>query len=263
MQTTDSLQFPGSFTLKKVLGINFYVGDLPSLLALTSAGGLVVFPSAPVLVQMARDQDHRIALEESTIAVTDSGLMVLTWLLLQGEFFERISGLRYMQSLICQKDFREPGASFWIVPSEEALKSFTTFLARCDINIAREQCYLAPHYKAGAICDEHAAELIEKSGAHYVVICLGGGVQERLGYYLNRRLNKTRAIICTGAAIAFMSGLQTNIPNWIDRLGLGWLARILSNPSLYMPRYIEATRLPLYLAQNGAHSLAKAKEDVV
>jgi UDP-N-acetyl-D-mannosaminuronic acid transferase (WecB/TagA/CpsF family) len=49
------------------------------------------------------------------------------------------------------------------------------------------------------------------------------GVQERLGYALRKQLSYKPAILCLGAAIAFLSGGQANIPNWADRLMLGWL----------------------------------------
>ncbi len=50
-------------------------------------------------------------------------------------------------------------------------------------------------------------------------------MQERLGYALRKQLSYKPAILCLGAAIAFLSGGQANIPNWADRLMLGWLFR--------------------------------------
>ena len=59
-----------------------------------------------------------------------------------------------------------------------------------------------------------------------MIINLGGGVQEKLGLYLKRNLNHETKIICTGAAIAFLTGLQANIPNIVDKIYMGWLWRI-------------------------------------
>jgi UDP-N-acetyl-D-mannosaminuronic acid transferase (WecB/TagA/CpsF family) len=56
------------------------------------------------------------------------------------------------------------------------------------------------------------------------------------------------AIHYIGAAIAFLSGDQVNIPVWADRLYMGWLLRTLSDPKRYLPRYWDARLLlPLML----------------
>ena len=70
-----------------------------------------------------------------------------------------------------------------------------------------------------------------------------GGVQECLGHYIKKKLSYDVGIICTGAAIAFETGKQARVPIWADSLYLGWLARIVQNPKLYVKRYIQALRL--------------------
>ena len=46
-------------------------------------------------------------------------------------------------------------------------------------------------------------EIIENKRPKFIVINIGGGVQEKLGYYLRTRLDYSPAITCTGAALAF------------------------------------------------------------
>ena len=48
---------------------------------------------------------------------------------------------------------------------------------------------------------------------------------------------------CTGAAIAFLSGLQAKIPSWDDKLYLGWLFRCFQKPRVFVPRYLSAVNL--------------------
>jgi N-acetylglucosaminyldiphosphoundecaprenol N-acetyl-beta-D-mannosaminyltransferase len=77
---------------------------------------------------------------------------------------------------------------------------------------------------------------------------VGGGVQERLGAYLQANLDQAPAIHCIGAAIGFLSGAQVRIPMWADRWKLGWFFRCLSAPRTFVPRYWDARRLvPLML----------------
>ena len=62
-------------------------------------------------------------------------------------------------------------------------------------------------------------------------------MQERLGAYLRQNLDYMPTIICTGAAIAFLTGEQTDIPPIVDRLFLGWIFRWFSSPTRFVPRF--------------------------
>jgi N-acetylglucosaminyldiphosphoundecaprenol N-acetyl-beta-D-mannosaminyltransferase len=50
-----------------------------------------------------------------------------------------------------------------------------------------------------------------------------------------------------------------HIPNWADKLYLGWLIRSLSNPQLYVPRYWDARKL-FDLIRRYRHRLPAAAE---
>ena len=243
-----------SFT--SILGLKFYTGDVPGLLRLTAEGGLVVVPSAPVLVDLTSSEAHRLALEEADFAITDSGFMVLLWLVLRGKRLPRISGLRYLRALVEDPLFKKPGATFWVMPSLPDQEANAAWLNAAGVSVDQSQCYVAPRYPAGPLEDEALARAIEAVKPRYIILCLGGGVQERLGHYLKRRLSHKPAILCTGAAVAFLSGRQAAIPPLADRLMLGWLLRTLSNPRLYIGRYVKALRLAGLLIRYGSRSVA-------
>ena len=63
----------------------------------------------------------------------------------------------------------------------------------------------------------HRQSILERIEPQNLFVQLGGGVQERLGLYLKNSLTQLPAILCTGAALAFLSGQQVSIPNWTDR----------------------------------------------
>jgi UDP-N-acetyl-D-mannosaminuronic acid transferase (WecB/TagA/CpsF family) len=125
------------------------------------------------------------------------------------------------------------------------------------IEVSDYHVYMAPMYK-GQIIDK---ALLDKMRAHryqHVIVTVGGGTQERLGLYIKQNLNYLPAIHCIGAAIAFLSGDQVQIPTWADRLGLGWLFRCLSKPSSYIPRYWAARKLvPLMMRYKAEMPIAE------
>ena len=242
---------------RQILGIRFYVGQPPGLMELTKQGGLIAVPSAPVLTHLTRDEAHRVAVEGCDFAITDSGFMVLLWQLFKGDRLVRISGLRFLQALLALPEFRAPGTTFWVMPTREDSAANIAWLASQNIEIADDHVYLAPKYSAsGALRDEALLALIEKTKPTFVILCLGGGVQERLGYFLRGNLTLRPAIVCTGAAIAFLSGQQASIPTWADRLFLGWLIRLLRDPARFLPRYRHALHLPRLLLKFGGRSVA-------
>jgi UDP-N-acetyl-D-mannosaminuronic acid transferase (WecB/TagA/CpsF family) len=77
---------------KQILGIKFFSGTATEAVQAGLRGGLVVVPSAPVLVGIEKDPALRAGVLGADLAITDSGLMVLMWWLLKREKLERVSG---------------------------------------------------------------------------------------------------------------------------------------------------------------------------
>lgn len=228
---------------RTILGIRFFAGDAREAVRLGMRGGLVTVPAAPLLVTMRRDTATREALMHSAMAITDSGFMVLLWNLLERDHIPRVSGLEYLKLLLEEPDLRMPGAVFWIMPTEEALERNLRWLQAAGHPATRDDCYLAPHYGKGAIADPALMQIISGRKPGHIILAIGGGAQERLGYYIQENASYRPAIHCIGAAIGFLSGDQVKIPEWADRWMLGWLLRCLSAPGKFIPRYWKALGL--------------------
>jgi len=231
-------------SFRQILGIRFFTGSAAEAVALGMKGGLMVAPSAPVLLGLEEDSVHRVAVRGSALAITDSGLMVFLWKLLTGEDITRVSGLVYLKLLLEQKELRVSGATFWVMPSTSIMKRNVAWLQEIGIPVTEGDCYIAPQYARGEpVTDAALVEAVNRARPSHVIMAVGGGVQEKLGAELLRRLDYRPAVHCTGAAIGFLSGEQARIPMWADRCRLGWLFRCLDEPAKFVPRYWEARRL--------------------
>src|SRR5262245_18409575 len=62
---------------RRILGIQFFVGNAAQAVQAGLEGGLVVAPAAPSLLSLRDDREYREALLESDLAITDSGFMVM------------------------------------------------------------------------------------------------------------------------------------------------------------------------------------------
>jgi UDP-N-acetyl-D-mannosaminuronic acid transferase (WecB/TagA/CpsF family) len=233
---------------QRILGVRFLVGNAQQAISqLSSAGGVVVVPGAPALKNLPHDEGYREALLGADFAIPDSSLMVMLWNLIHGDRIPKLSGLKYLRTLIIQSDFREPGASFWVMPTAVSLEHNRKWLNAHDVAVDDRDLYVAPIY-GSVIDDAQLLRQLEERRPRHVVLGLGGGTQERLGFYLKRNLSYSPSIHCIGAAIAFLSGDQVKIPRWVDERGLGWLWRCISNPRRFGPRYWSARHLvPLML----------------
>lgn len=227
----------------RVLGIQFFKGRVKDVFDfLHINGGLMTVPAGPNLAVLDKDIAYYESLLNSDIVIPDSGFMVLTWNLLSSNKLFKISGLAFINHFIRNLDVVKETGIFLINPTDIDGEINQKFLNERGLSIKKEFMYTAPIYKED-ITDKIVLAKIEEQKPHWVMINIGGGVQEKLGLYLKSNLSYYPVILCTGAAIAFKTGRQVNIPVWVDKLYLGWLFRCISNPKLYIQRYLKGFRL--------------------
>lgn len=228
---------------ERILGVDFFAGSLTDALERMERGGLLVAPSGPGLAcDLVTEPAYRAALEGSDVVLTDSGYLVALWWLRTGRHLPRVSGLAFLRGFL-ERAVARGTRTFWVMPSEADAVRNLAWLRAQGISVTAEDYCVAPRYGEGEIVDDLIRAAIDRRRPEAVVLAIGGGVQERLGWYLKRAVSGRPAIFCLGAAIAFLSGGQVGIPVWVDRWRLGWLWRIASSPRSYLPRYWRALRL--------------------
>ena len=245
----------------QILGISFFNGDVDEALALMDRrGGFLIAPSGTCFARLREDEVYRRAVLAADLAIADSGLMVLLWRLLRRQKIGRISGLKYLKHLLRKLKGEGPGEIFWVLPSERARRKLFEWSRREPFPIASKNCYVAPRYGL-EIEDRNLLSLLEQNRPSHVIIAIGGGAQEKLGYYLRENLSYRPAIHCTGAALGFVTGEQIPIPDWADRLFLGWFFRLIAQPGVFIPRLSHGFELPWLIWKYGA-KLPPLKIDV-
>ena len=101
-------------------------------------------------------------------------------------------------------------------------------------------------YDKNNIFDKKLLKKITKTKPNYIIINLAGEVQEILALYIKNNISFKTSILCTGAAIAFLTRRQAPINDLIDRLYLGWFVRLVHNPRKYFIRVISSFNLIKY-----------------
>jgi len=232
-----------------IFDIKFIDGRIKNALRLLSNGGLMVAPAAPALVEIKNNPIYYRALLVSDFAIPDSGFMVLVLKYLKGIKIQKLSGVEFLRGFI--EKYNNSDNLFLVDPNINSVKTNNEFLRKSGINISRDNHYVAPIYEKNKIVDPKLLEILEIKRPKYIMINLGGGVQEPLGLFIKEHISYNPSILCTGAAIAILNGQQAPMPKWVDKLYLGWLVRCIFNPRVFIPRYLKGFKLlPLLLTEN-------------
>ncbi len=229
----------------EIFGIHFINGNYHEAFNNLKKGQFMVVPSGPGLSTLDQDQKYWEALKGSDFAIPDSGLMIILYKLLYGKSLTKLSGPKFLRQFLKEDCLRKEFNLFLVDPNQKESNINRLFLQSINIPIQEKNQYIAPFYSKENIIDLDLLNYLEniEKRPKFILLNLGGGVQERLGFYLKNNLSFKVGIICTGAAIAFETGQQAKIPSWIDDIYMGWLARVVQNPKLFFMRFLKAFRL--------------------
>src|SRR6266536_1098916 len=198
----------------QILGIQFFNGDVDEAVqTMIRRGGFLIAPSGTCFARLREDERYRRAVLEADLAIADSGLMVMLWCLLRRENVQRISGLKYLKHLLGRLKGEGSREIFWVLPNERAQQKLLDWSRGAAFPITSEKCYVAPRYSF-EVEDRKLLELVKQNRPAHVIIAIGSGPQEKLGYYLRENLSYRPAIHCIGAALGLITGYQISIPNW-------------------------------------------------
>ena len=236
---------------RQILGIQFFNGDVEEAVGLMlQRGGLLVAPSGTCFARLRADKIYRRAVLAADLAIADSSLMVLLWRLLRQQKVERISGYKYLKHLLGRLKGEAKRDVFWILATKHAQRSLFDWSRREGFSVAEKNCYVAPWY-GSEVEDRDLLALLEQHRPTHVIVAIGSGAQEKLGYFMRENLPYRPAIHCIGAALGFITGDQSSIPDWADRFYLGWFFRLLAQPRVFIPRLSRAFQLPRLILKYG------------
>jgi N-acetylglucosaminyldiphosphoundecaprenol N-acetyl-beta-D-mannosaminyltransferase len=113
---------------------------------------------------------------------------------------------------------------------------------------------MSPPFRAlGPAEDAEVVADIRESGARILFVGLGCPKQER--WMTAHREALPCVLLGVGAAFDFLAGAKRQAPGWLQRAGLEWLFRLVSEPRRLWRRYlIQNPRFLFHLARELARS---------
>ena len=221
-------------------GIKFYNYNFTKLLSKINKGGLLVAPAASALTNITNNKKYHESLKKSDVAIFDSGFFCILLRIFWGKKVNKFSGYLFLKNFL-SLNFKKKTNFLTIDPTLDDSKINLSYLK--SQNIKNIKSYIAPLYDSRNINDKNLIKIIKKYKPRYVIINIGGEIQEMLGLFIKKNINFKSSIICTGAAIAFLTKRQAPINDTLDKFYLGWLIRTLHNPRKFFFRTIKSLYL--------------------
>jgi N-acetylglucosaminyldiphosphoundecaprenol N-acetyl-beta-D-mannosaminyltransferase len=204
------------------------------------AFGYVVTPNVDHLVRLdalrveaAPDADQiRAAYANATLLLCDSRILqkVARW---RGVALTLVPGSDLTARLFGQ--VIEPGDRIGIVGGDDTL--LTALHSRYPgVAFVQHRPPMGLRRKPDALAA--AAEFTARCGGRFVFLAVGSPQQELIACRASQRSDARGTALCVGASIEFLTGHSARAPQWMQRLGLEWSHRLLSNPRRMWRRYL-------------------------
>jgi len=215
--------------------------DLPgavgaiSLCLTGNAKTYVSLVAAHSIQDARRSQPARVALTEAGLVVPDG--MAVVWLLRMSghQGAGRVYGPDLMMEL-CARSIEHGWSHFFVGGRPGVRESLVARLSErfpgliVAGSLSPEVCE-HPRVEPGVVA------MINASGARIVWVGLGSPKQDQWMHAYREAL-EPNILIGVGAAFDFVAGAKRQAPRWVQRSGLEWLFRWLSEPARLTRRYV-------------------------
>ena len=194
------------------------------------------------VMECQQDQELRRIHNRAGLVTTDG--MSLVWLCrLKGQkAVERVYGPDLMLAL-CGRSQRHGYRHFFYGSSPEVLEALTSHLRARFPGLEVVGTFSPPFRPLTQQEDEQLVRQVNEAGPDVVWVGLSTPKQERWMADHVERLN-VPVLIGVGAAFDFHAGFKRQAPRWMQRNGLEWFFRLLSEPGRLYRRYL--INIPLF-----------------
>ena len=225
--------------------INFLNGNFNDAYDKIKRGGLLVAPAASALIEIKNDKIYHNSLIESDVALFDSGFLCILLRIFKKYKVRKLSGYKFLKELLnIEKNLNK--VFLLIDPTKDDAFYNKKYLK--EKKFKKVYSIVAPFFKDNKNFNKEKKLLkkIRKYNPDFIIINIAGGKQEPLGLYIKKNISKKTSIICTGAAIAFLTKRQAPINDFIDAIYLGWALRLIFSPANTYKRFLKSFRLINY-----------------
>lgn len=234
----------------EVIGIPVHVGNMQSALSQVAAWARkresrsVYFCNAHSLAHARTHGAFRKVLDTADLRLPDGAPVAYMLRRVGFEDQKRVCGPDLMLEYLALAS-REGESVFFYGSTPATLEKL---VARCaeDYPGLKVHAYSPPYRPLSKEEDEEVIRTIISSGAATVWVALGCPKQEQ--WIAEHRGRIPAVLLGVGAAFAFHAGVISRAPRWMQKTGLEWLHRLVSDPGRLWRRYLVTNSSFLFFA---------------
>jgi N-acetylglucosaminyldiphosphoundecaprenol N-acetyl-beta-D-mannosaminyltransferase len=229
-----------------ILGVHVNALDMPSTLRslanniLNKTPAYVCVVPAHSVMECAQDPSLYPACNTSRLTTPDG--MAIVWIMrLKGhKDVQRVYGPDLLRSA-CEFGISHNWRHYFLGGTDQTLATLTAKLQKTYPDLKIVGWYTPPFRPLSPEENEQILASIRDSQADIVWVGLGSPRQE---IWMHENFGKAGASVMVGigAAFDFLSGSKPQAPRWLQKLGMEWFFRLVSEPKRLWPRYRQYPR---------------------
>jgi N-acetylglucosaminyldiphosphoundecaprenol N-acetyl-beta-D-mannosaminyltransferase len=225
---------------RKVISLNITLGPFLFFihrildLAKSKESSYVCVANVHMTIEAHWDNQFAKILNGANLVTPDGMPLAKTMYLLYGIKQERVAGMDLLPALLAEAE-KEFLSVFFYGGTTEMLDKTKKYVGLHYPSL-KQTNYFSPPFRVLNTEEENAVvDKINQSGAHLVFVALGCPKQEKWMASMKGRVNA--CMIGIGGALPVMIGMQNRAPEWMQRLSLEWLYRLIQEPRRLFKRY--------------------------
>lgn len=193
----------------------------------------LVTPNADHLVRIDRSAEIARAYHEADFCLNDSRVVSIL-ARLRGLELATTTGADLVRALFQSPDF-DPDWPLLLVGGDEDIAAALTH----QFGLTNLTHYDAPMgLRADPEKRAKIVRFIEDHPARFTFLAVGSPQQELIAHAVAQRGSAVGVGLCIGAAMEFLVYPERRAPQWVSRIGLEWLYRLLREPRRLWRRYL-------------------------
>ncbi len=235
-----------------ILGTKVNIVQIPGVISLMkrwieekTTGNYIVISNANDVVTSREDIKVREAVNNSSLSVPDGISLVMLARLYGYNLKKRVYGPDLMLEFL--KISENKGYShFFYGSTNDTLNKLILNLKKKFAKLKIIDSYSPPFRDIDNEEDKAIVDRINRASPDVLWVGLGCPKQQ-LWMYEHRDKLKVPVMVGIGAAFDFLAGTRKQAPKWMQRLGLEWLFRLITEPRRLWKRYLIGNTMFIWL----------------
>lgn len=226
----------------KILGINIsnvnWETAIEKSLALLRKEGkhLVFTPNSNLSVMAIEDESFMEVLNKASLSIPDGMPLVIISKWLGKPLEMKVSGSTYFVESL--RAFAKNGNSVFFFGGKKSVLQKVTSKISAEVNGCNIKGWYSPpmHFEKDPEALKLSLKVLEDNPVDILYVAASGGRGEK---FLSEYIDEIpcKVAIQVGAAFDFYSGEAKPMPDFMKKIGLGWLFRLIMNPNRMFRRY--------------------------